>query len=68
MKRVRRFVAYKRHWLWYGFSTAVSLSGALQMVIDAHSHPIGLFAIAAFAGVGGLVAQACKPQDIGDGD
>lgn len=68
MSRVKRVLTHKRHWLWYGFSTAVSMAGALQMVVDAHTHPIGLFAIAAFAGVGGLVAQACKPQDVGDGN
>lgn len=66
MKRIRRIYTHKRHWLWYGFSSLIGVAGAAQAVLSAEAHPVAYFALSAFCAVGGIVAQACKPQDDGN--
>jgi hypothetical protein len=64
MKRVRRILTHKRHWLWYGFSGVTMLAGAVSQVVDSQSHPLGFVALSVLSGVGGLVAHACAPADV----
>ena len=68
MKRVKRILTHKRHWVWYGFTLMVSGAGMAQQLFDPRSNPAPYLLIGGFSLVGGFVAWYCKPQDESDGD
>jgi hypothetical protein len=66
MKRVRRILTHKRHWLWYGVSGASMLAGAVSQVVSADAHPVAFVALSVLSGAGGLVAHWCAPDERDD--
>lgn len=66
MKRVKRILTHKRHWVWYSVSLASTIAGALSQIVSPESHPVGFVAISVLSGIAGLVAHACAPQDGSD--
>jgi hypothetical protein len=63
MRRVKRILTHKRHFIWYGLSGITALASAVSQVVDSQSHPVGFVALSVLSGIGGLVAHACAPTD-----
>jgi hypothetical protein len=66
VKRVKRILTHKRHWLWYGVSAASMLSGAVSQVVSTDAHPVAFITLSVISGAGGLVAHWCAPADCDD--